>query len=72
MERVHLDFLGLLPRIARGNEYVLVMVDQWVECIPLPSQMAKVTATATAAFNELRNVSIGIYRCGCLVTERTV
>ena len=37
MERVHLDFLGPLPKLPRGNEYVLVMVDQftkWVECIP--------------------------------------
>nr|XP_022308171.1 uncharacterized protein LOC111114176 [Crassostrea virginica] len=53
MERVHLDFLGPLPRTARGNEYVLVMVNQftkWVECIPLPSQTAEVTATA--AVNE--------------------
>ena len=49
MERVHLDFLGPFPRTARGNEYVLVMVDQftkWVECIPLPSQTADDTATA--------------------------
>ena len=40
MERVHLDFLGPLPRTARCNKYVLVMVDQftkWLECIPLPS-----------------------------------
>ena len=53
MERVHLNFLGPLPRTARGNEYVLVMVDQftnWVECVPLPSQTAEVTATA--AVNE--------------------
>ena len=49
MERVHLDFLGPLPRTARGNEFVLVMVDQftkWVECNPLPSQTAEVTATS--------------------------
>jgi hypothetical protein len=41
MERVHLDFIGPLPRTERGNEYILMMVDQftkWVECIPLPSQ----------------------------------
>ena len=31
MERVHLDFLGPLPRTARGNEYVLVMVDQFTK-----------------------------------------
>ncbi|XP_056003459.1 uncharacterized protein LOC130046578 [Ostrea edulis] len=49
MERVHLDFLGPLPRTDSGNEYVLVMVDQftkWVECVPLPSQTAEVTASA--------------------------
>jgi transposase InsO family protein len=53
MERVHLDFLGPLPSTARGNEYVLMMVDQftkWVECIPLPSLTAEVTAIA--AVNE--------------------
>ena len=40
IERVHLDFLGPLPRTARCNEYVLLMVEQftkWMECIPLPS-----------------------------------
>ena len=49
MERVHLDFLGPLPRTPRGNEYVLMMVDQftkWVECVPLPSQTAEITAKA--------------------------
>ncbi|XP_041376682.1 uncharacterized protein LOC121389136 [Gigantopelta aegis] len=53
MERVHLDFLGPLPKTENGNEYVLMMVDQftkWVECIPLPSQTAEVTARA--AINE--------------------
>ena len=41
MERVHIDFLGPLPQTPRGNEHILMMVDQftkWVECIPLPSQ----------------------------------
>ncbi|GFO31467.1 Pol polyprotein [Plakobranchus ocellatus] len=49
MERVHLDFLGPLPKTKSGNEYVLMIVDQftkWVGCIPLPSQTAEVTATA--------------------------
>jgi hypothetical protein len=53
MERVHLDFLGPLPRTQKENEYVLVMVDQftkWVECIPLSSLTAEVTAQA--AVNE--------------------
>ena len=49
MERVHLDFIGPLPRTERGNEHILMMVDQftkWVECIPLPSQSAEETARA--------------------------
>ena len=53
MERIHLDFLGPLPKTQQGNEYILVIVDQftkWVECIPLPSQTAEVTARA--AVNE--------------------
>ena len=53
MEQIHLDFLGPLPKTQQGNEYILVIVDQftkWVECIPLPSQTAEVTARA--AVNE--------------------
>ena len=53
MESVHLDFLGPMPQIPRGNVYVLMMVDQftkWVGYIPLPSQTAE--HTATAAVNE--------------------
>ena len=49
MERVHLDFIGPLPRTEQGNEHILMMVDQfnkWVECIPLPSQSAEETARA--------------------------
>ena len=49
MERVHLDFLGPLPKSKYGNEFVLMMVDQftkWVECIPLPTQTAEETARA--------------------------
>ena len=49
MEKVHLDFLGPLPRTENGNEYILMLVDsftKWVECIPLPSQTAEVTARA--------------------------
>ncbi|GFO21463.1 Pol polyprotein [Plakobranchus ocellatus] len=48
MEKVHLDFLGPLPKTKSGNEYVLLIVDQfikWVECFPLPSQTAEVTAS---------------------------
>ena len=53
MERVHLDFMGPLPKTKKGNEYVLMKVDQftkWTECIPLPSQTAEITAQA--AINE--------------------
>lgn len=53
MERVHLDFVGPLSKADRGNEHILMMVDQftkWIECVPLPSQMAE--ETAQAAVNE--------------------
>lgn len=53
MKRVHLDFLGPLPESTSGNTNILVMVDQftkWVECKPLISQTAEVTARA--AVNE--------------------
>ena len=53
MERVHIDFLGPLPKTASGNDYILMMVDQFtklVEIIPLPTQTAEVTARA--AVNE--------------------
>ena len=49
MERVHLDFLGPLPKTTRGNQCVLMVVDQftkWVECIPLADQTAETTARA--------------------------
>jgi transposase InsO family protein len=49
MERVHIDFMGPLPVTPRGNEHILMIVDQftkWVECFPLPSQTAEVTARA--------------------------
>ena len=49
MEKVHIDFLGPLPKTGNGNEYILVMVDQftkWVEIVPLPSQNAELTAKA--------------------------
>jgi hypothetical protein len=52
MQRVHLDFLGPLPKTREGNEYVLVTVDQftkWVECVPLPSQTAEVTVLAAVS-----------------------
>lgn len=47
VERVHMDVLGPLPVTKNNNTYFLMMVDQfkkWVECIPLPTQSAEVTA----------------------------
>ena len=49
MERIHIDFIGPLPKTKRCKEHCLMMVDQftkWVECVPLPSKKADVTATA--------------------------
>ena len=54
MEKVHMDFVGPLPRTPDGNEFILVMLDsftRWIECIPLACQTAE--ATAQAAVNEL-------------------
>ena len=31
MERVHLDFLGSLPKTKQGNDNVLMMVDQFTK-----------------------------------------
>jgi hypothetical protein len=57
MERVHLDFIGPLPRTKRGNKHILMMVDQftkWVKCIPLPSQGAE--ETTRAAVNQFFSI----------------
>ena len=48
LERVHIDILGPLIETPIGNQYVLVVVDQftkWVECYPLPSQTAERVAS---------------------------
>ena len=47
MERVHIDFLGPLPKTKHGNQYILMIVDQftkWVEIIPTTCQTAEETA----------------------------
>ena len=47
MEKVHIDFIGPLPRSKKGNEHILVISDnfsKWSECIPLPNQSAELTA----------------------------
>ena len=49
LEKIHIDFMGPLPRTADGNEHLLVIVDnfsKWCEFVPLPSQEAEVTAWA--------------------------
>ena len=49
MEKVHLDFLGPLPKSKLGNSYLLVMAcafTKWVEFIPLPNQEAETMARA--------------------------
>ena len=49
MERVHIDFIGPLPKTKLGNVHCLMMVDQftkWVECVPLPTQRAEETVQA--------------------------
>ena len=43
-ERIHIDILGPLLETPRGNQYMLVVVDQfskWVECYPLSDQTAE-------------------------------
>ena len=68
MEKVHMDFIGPLPKSKLGNEYILVIIDQftkWVECIPLPNQEAE--TSARAAINDF------FCRFGCpliLVTDQ--
>lgn len=48
MGRLHVDFLGPLFESTAGNTNKLVIVDLFtklVECVPLPSQTAEVTAS---------------------------
>ena len=43
MERVHVDILGPFTPSSQDNQYVLMLVDQfikWLECYPLPDQTA--------------------------------
>ena len=47
MERVHVDILGPFTPSSQCNQYVLMLVDQfttWLECYPLPDQMAESVA----------------------------
>ena len=66
MERVHLDILVPFVSSLRGNQYVLVLVDQftkWVECYPLPVQNAETIARAV--------VDGFISREGCMLQLHT-
>ena len=47
LEPVHIDILGPFTPSSKGNQYVLMIVDQftkWLECFPLPQQKAEETA----------------------------
>ena len=51
MEKIHMDYLGPLPKTAAGNEYVLMVVDQftkWVECIALPKSDSRRDSTSSS------------------------
>ena len=41
--------MGMLPETAKGNKYILTMVDSftgWVELIPIPDKTSKTVAKA--------------------------
>lgn len=66
MERVHLDILGPFITSDSGNNYVLMMVDQftkWVEMAALPDQSAE-----SVAENFLVHF---IVTCGCPLEVHT-
>ena len=47
LERIHVDILGPFTPSRNGNQYILMIVDQftkWLECFPLPQQSAELTA----------------------------
>ena len=51
LERVHIDILGPFTPSSKGNQYVLMIVDQftkWLECFPLPHQTAEEVAKCVA------------------------
>ena len=44
LERVHIDILGPFTPCSKGNQYVLMTIDQFskrLECFPLPQQNAE-------------------------------
>ena len=47
MERIHIDILGPFIESARGNRYIVMMIDQftkWLECYAIPNQGAEQVA----------------------------
>ena len=47
LERIHVDILGPFTPSRNGNQYILMIVDQftkWLECFPLPQHSAELTA----------------------------
>ena len=66
MEHVHIDILGPFTPSDKGNQYVLMIVDQftkWLECFPLPCQSAEETAKCV--------VNGFISRLGCPIEIHT-
>ena len=60
LEKLHVDIMGPLPKTARQNTCVLVLVDQfskWVELVALPDQQADTVAQAL--------IDVMISRLGC-------
>ena len=44
MERIHIDILGPFIESARGNRYIVMMIDQftkWLELYTIPNQGAE-------------------------------
>ena len=47
MERIHMDILGPFPKSNKGNQYILMVIDQftkWLEAFPIPNQSAETVA----------------------------
>ena len=66
LECVHVDILGPFTPSTKGNQYVLMIVDQftkWLECFPLPHQNAEETARCM--------VDVFISSLGCPVEIHT-
>ena len=63
MERVHIDYLGPLPKTNKDNEHLLMMVYQftkWVKVIPVASQTTELTAQTLVLFGVYFKVWISV------------